>query len=156
VLLHNYGGNGLKCKVFNIRLADELADDEANLNKFLEGTSAKRIFASFAGMSWSTLIFYEEASDKVASNIPEEVILSPEEQELYDVLRTWRNEQAKAGELQPYIIANNLSLKHIVKKQVKTKDDLLQIKGFGAKRTEKYGDSILKVIESYMLEKNIG
>ena len=93
---------------------------------------------------------------KLTAKNAEEFILSPEEQELYDILRTWRNEQARADDLQPYIIANNLSLKHIAKKQVKTKEDLLQIKGFGAKRAEKYGDSILKVIGSYRVEKNMG
>lgn len=144
----------MKCKVYNIRLSDEFANDEANLNKFLDGIAVKRIFTSFTGMSWFTLIFYEEVPYKVNSKSSEEIVLSPEEQELYDILRNWRNEQAKAGDLQPYIIANNLSLKHMVKKQVKTKEDLLQIKGFGAKRTEKYGDGILKVIESYILETN--
>ncbi len=144
----------MKCKVYNIRLSDEFANDEANLNKFLDGIAVKRIFTSFTGMSWFTLIFYEEVPYKVNSKSSEEIVLSPEEQELYDILRNWRNEQAKAGDLQPYIIANNLSLKHMVKKQVKTKEDLLQIKGFGAKRTEKYGDDILKVIESYILETN--
>ncbi|MFB3764426.1 MAG: HRDC domain-containing protein [Methanotrichaceae archaeon] len=143
----------MKCKVFNIRLADGHDNDEANLNEFLEGIVAKRILASFTGMSWSTLIFYEEVSDKVVSKSAEEIILSPEEQELYDALRNWRNAHAKVSELQPYIIANNLTLKQIVKKQIKTKDDMLQIKGFGVKRTEKYGDSILEVIESYKNEK---
>ncbi|MGA9097656.1 MAG: HRDC domain-containing protein [Methanotrichaceae archaeon] len=146
----------MKCKIYNIRLSDEFANDEANLNRFLDGIAVKRIFTSFTGMSWFTLIFYEEVPDKITAKNAEEFILSPEEQELYDILRTWRNEQARADDLQPYIIANNLSLKHIAKKQVKTKEDLLQIKGFGAKRAEKYGDSILKVIGSYRVEKNMG
>jgi len=32
--------------------------------------------------------------------------------------------------------------------QVKTKEDLLQIKGFGEKRAEKYGDEILRVLNA--------
>lgn len=145
----------LKCKVFGIHLTNESANDEANLNKFLEGITPKRIYTSFNGMSWSGLIFYEETADKAASNKAEDIVLSPGEQELYDMLRCWRNEQARSDELQPYIISNNLSLKHIAKNQVRTKDDLLQIKGFGEKRTEKYGNSILKVIESYNNERKI-
>lgn len=143
----------LKCKVFGIHLTDESANGEANLNKFLEGITLKRIFTSFNGASWSALIFYEETGDKAASNKGEDIILSPGEQELYDMLRCWRNEQARTDELQPYIISNNISLKHIAKNQIRKKDDLLHIKGFGAKRAEKYGDSILKVIEIYNNER---
>lgn len=145
----------MKCKVLNIRLADEFVGDEEVLNKFLEGINAKRIFTSFTGIYWSALIFYEERPDKTPLKSAEDIILSPEEQEIYDRLRNWRNEQARANNLQPYIIANNLSLKHIAKRQVRTKEDLLQIKGFGAKRAEKYGDGIMKVMKLFMDEKEI-
>ena len=68
----------MKCKVFNIRLAESFASDEANLNKFLDGIAVKRIITSFAGMSWFTLIFYEEMPEKLALKNSDEIMLSPE------------------------------------------------------------------------------
>ncbi len=143
----------MKCKAFNIRLAEEHANDEIDLNNFMKDIEVKRIFTAFNGMFWSVLIFYREISNKEISNKTilnptEEIVLSSEEQKSYDALRTWRSEQAKKDGMQPYIIAHNLSLKQMVKMHVKTKDELLSVKGFGAKRVEKYGDNILKVIES--------
>jgi len=46
------------------------------------------------------------------------------------------------------MMAHNDSLMQIAILQVKNKEDLLQIKGFGEKRAEKYGDEILRVLSA--------
>jgi superfamily II DNA helicase RecQ len=46
------------------------------------------------------------------------------------------------------MIAHNDSLMQIAILQVKSKEDLLKIKGFGEKRAEKYGDEILRVLDA--------
>jgi hypothetical protein len=79
----------------------------------------------------------------------EDTTLTPTEEELYESLRRWRNNQATKEGLAPYMIAHNSWLKQMAKMCVKTKGDLLHVKGFGEKRAEKYGDDILKVVESF-------
>jgi superfamily II DNA helicase RecQ len=87
-----------------------------------------------------------EKPSKVESVPVEPTILTPEQEKNYSALRNWRNEQASQTGLAPYMIAHNDSLMQIAILQVKTKEDLLQIKGFGEKRAEKYGDEILSVL----------
>jgi ATP-dependent DNA helicase RecQ len=77
---------------------------------------------------------------------PEPIALTAEQEKSYAALRNWRNEQASQTGLAPYMIAHNDSLMQIAILQVKSKEDLLQIKGFGEKRAEKYGDEILKIL----------
>ncbi len=87
-----------------------------------------------------------EKSAKAHTIAPDLVVLTTEQEKTYAALRNWRNEQASQTGLAPYMIAHNDSLMQIAILQVKTKEDLLQIKGFGEKRAEKYGDEILSVL----------
>jgi superfamily II DNA helicase RecQ len=89
-----------------------------------------------------------EKPAKMEAVAPEPIVLTAEQEKIYAALRNWRNEQASENGLAPYMIAHNDSLMQIAILQVKTKEDLLQIKGFGEKRAEKYGDEILRVLSS--------
>ncbi|MEW5937059.1 MAG: HRDC domain-containing protein [Candidatus Thermoplasmatota archaeon] len=70
------------------------------------------------------------------------------EKEVYEALRKWRNTIAEMEGVPPYVIAHNAWLQEMAKSRCKTKEDLLQVKGFGKKRVEKYGGDILKVVKS--------
>jgi ATP-dependent DNA helicase RecQ len=89
-----------------------------------------------------------EKPAKAQNVAPEPIVLTAEQEKSYAALRNWRNEQASQTGLAPYMIAHNDSLMQIAIMQVKNKEDLLQIKGFGEKRAEKYGDDILRVLGS--------
>jgi len=150
----------MKCKVFNIRLSDGYGEsDESALNVFLENIKVSRIFSSVIGGNnpfCSVLIFYEYKAEEVKHILQaEEITLTPAEESLYEALRRWRNEQAAKEGIVPYMIAHNSWLKQMVKMHVKTKEDLLQIKGFGENRAEKYGDDILRVVEPFPCNKEI-
>ena len=142
----------MKCKVFNIRLQEEhTASDEAALDEFLNTVIPKRIFASITGDHddcWSVLLFYEDepSASSEEHDFEEGIILTPYEQMDYEDLRRWRSERANQDGLAPYMIAHNDCLKQMVKLPVKTREDLLRIKGFGQKRTEKYGEDILRIL----------
>jgi len=142
----------MKCKVFRIRLQEEYtASDEAALDEFLNVVTPKRILASIAGDHddcWSVLLFYEDepSASSEEHDLEEDIILTPYEQMDYEDLRRWRSERANQDGLAPYMIAHNDCLKQMVKLPVRTREDLLRIKGFGQKRTDKYGDDILKVL----------
>ncbi len=89
-----------------------------------------------------------EKSSKIESVPAEPIVLTAEQEKRYLALRNWRNEQAGENGLAPYMIAHNDSLMQIAILQVKSKEELLQIKGFGEKRAEKYGEDILEVLSA--------
>lgn len=57
-----------------------------------------------------------------------------------------RKELAKQEGIEPYLIYTNEQLDNLLKALPKTKDELKNVKGFGDKKIEKYGDMILSII----------
>lgn len=66
--------------------------------------------------------------------------------DLYQKLKTWRKAQAEEEKLPAFCIFSNQVLESIVKKRPQIKEELLNIKGFGEKKFEKYGKQILEII----------
>lgn len=66
--------------------------------------------------------------------------------ELYELLKKYRLNTSKAEGVKPYFIFNNTELDLLVHEKPKTREELLQIKGFGQKKIDKYGDAILSLI----------
>lgn len=66
--------------------------------------------------------------------------------DLYQKLKTWRKAQAEEEKLPAFCIFSNEVLESIVKKRPQIKEELLNIKGFGEKKFEKYGKQILEII----------
>jgi len=139
----------MKCKLLHIRLKKRYrAPDEAKTNEFLEGVNVKRIFAAVrGGLSpfWSALVFYEPEPREEGTTYVQEAQVTAEEEELYGKLRAWRNKRALEEDVPPYMIAHNAWLRQMVKLRPRTKEDLIEVKGFGAGRTERYGDDILRI-----------
>lgn len=163
----------MKCKTFKIHLqGDASGFEETELNKFLENVAVHRVFASVVNDEfWTTLVFYDEApppakksqfvktvneeiqtkpftekSAKAETAPPEPISLTAEEENIYAALRDWRNERAASDGLPPYMIAHNDSLMLMAKQRVKTIEELPNIKGFGEKRAQKYGEEILQIV----------
>jgi len=163
----------MKCKVFTIHLAEETRNlEEVKFNKFLEGVSVGQTFAQIINNEyWSILVFYDDVSTArsqtenyvetqnkpqpairspkpiIETPAPEPVILNTQEEAVFMALREWRNERANQDGLPPYMIAHNDSLMQIAKSHIETKEELIQIKGFGEKRADKYGDEILDILK---------
>lgn len=57
-----------------------------------------------------------------------------------------RKNLAKKEGVDPYIIYTNEQLDNLLKALPKTKDELINVKGFGEKKIEKFGDMILSII----------
>ncbi|HEY0048159.1 MAG TPA: hypothetical protein VGB68_02660, partial [Pyrinomonadaceae bacterium] len=121
----------MKCKTFKIRLqADARNHDEAELNKFLESIAVRQSFASIVGDEyWSVLVFYEDAfsgtqspaqdnftvqtpaapavrqsaakSVETEKPAPEPIILTPEQENKFNLLKQWRNERANQDGVPP-------------------------------------------------------
>ncbi len=173
----------MKCKTFKIHLREETGSfEEAKLDKFLENLNVHQIFSSTVNDEyWSVLIFYnDDSAAKIqnlddSANIVEEnskqksvagktakpenapaepIVLTADEEKIYAVLRGWRNEHSSRDGLPPYMIAHNDSLMMMAKVNPQTHDELIQIKGFGEKRAQKYGDEILQIIAAAKSEQS--
>jgi ATP-dependent DNA helicase RecQ len=67
--------------------------------------------------------------------------------ELFEALKKWRKDKAYKERIKPYIIFSDTSLIAISNNKPKTLDELLEIKGVGAKKIEAYGIELLNIIE---------
>jgi hypothetical protein len=66
--------------------------------------------------------------------------------ELFERLRGWRAELARAQNLPPYIIAHDKALMALSGAKPQTEQELVRVPGFGPKKAETYGEDILRII----------
>ena len=76
----------------------------------------------------------------------DEVII---DKELLNILKVWRREKANEEKIKPYIIFSDSSLIDIVNKLPKSKEELLEIRGIGEKKLDKYGIEIIELLDEY-------
>lgn len=97
---------------------------------------------------------YEELLQKVENG---EAAIVKEENEQKNVvenreeivrkLKAFRLEQSKKEKIKPYYIFNDAQMEGIINKNPQTKEELLQVSGFGTVKVEKYGDEILNILK---------
>lgn len=75
----------------------------------------------------------------------EEVI----DKELYNIFKSWRRDKAIKEDIKPYIIFSDSTLIEMVNRLPKNREELLNIKGIGEKKLDKYGDEIITLINEY-------
>ncbi|MGA1820571.1 MAG: HRDC domain-containing protein [Thermoplasmatota archaeon] len=75
--------------------------------------------------------------------LPSKDVPVPIDEEAYDRLRNVRNRIAREEGFPPFCVASNLSLVEIVNRGVSTKEELLEVPGFGQGRVEKYAAQLL-------------
>lgn len=71
--------------------------------------------------------------------------------ELFEALKKWRKEKAYKERIKPYIIFSDTSLIAISNSKPKTLNELLEIRGVGAKKIEAYGNELLHIVNSNVL-----
>ena len=65
---------------------------------------------------------------------------------LLEILKTWRLDQARSKGVPAYVIVNNRALEEISISKPQTKEELLAINGIGKAKLNKYGDTLLSII----------
>ncbi len=165
----------MQIKLFNLRLtAEHFQSDQDGLNAFLKGKKFKKSASQFVVGTenfWSVIVFYEEEntaaelpaealsanperpqtapSQKTEKALPaEEMLLTPEEEAVYQTLRHWRQTKAGEQDLPVFIVAHNSELMEIARSRPGSLEALTKIKGFGVQKTEKYGEEILAVLNA--------
>jgi len=101
---------------------------------------------------WGVMVLYQVPVG--ADEVPEEKEASREkfkfrerlseaQRGLFNALRDWRNEKAKAETVPPYIICTNEQLAQMVLMSPRTLEELAGVEGFGESRVQKHGREIL-------------
>jgi ATP-dependent DNA helicase RecQ len=72
--------------------------------------------------------------------------LGDDDRDLFERLRTWRAEVAKAASVPAYVVFADSVLVSIATARPASLDDLFAISGVGAKKLESYGDDVLLVV----------
>ena len=72
--------------------------------------------------------------------------LSGRDQDLFDALRLWRTDMAKARGVPPYVIFHDRTLAEIARERPASPDALRQISGVGEKKAQRYAEDVARII----------
>jgi superfamily II DNA helicase RecQ len=61
----------------------------------------------------------------------------------------YRLNKSREENIKPYYIYNDNQLKDLILKMLKNKEELKLVAGFGEKKSNKYGDDILKIMDKF-------
>lgn len=75
---------------------------------------------------------------------------------LLQKLKIWRKELSEELNAPAYVVASQRSLVDIANQLPYTADQLKAVKGFGAKKIERYGQDVIKLVSDYRQEKSLG
>jgi superfamily II DNA helicase RecQ len=65
---------------------------------------------------------------------------------LFERLRAWRLERARADEVPAYVVLHDATLRELATAKPASELDLAAVKGFGPTKLERYADDVLAVI----------
>lgn len=88
----------------------------------------------------------ESISEKTIS--ASESTTNLEDLQIYKELKKYRYNKSISEGVKAYYIFNNAQMEDLILKMPKNIDELLKISGFGPEKCKKYGDEILKIINS--------
>jgi len=77
---------------------------------------------------------------------PEPLTLTPEESQLFEVLRAWRKEKSKELDVPAFVILGDRTLRHLSQNRPINKLELEKVYGLGANKIERFGSEILKLL----------
>jgi ATP-dependent DNA helicase RecQ len=132
-------------------LIDRLVDDGFLLRDLDHEFKLIRLTPRGAAGTPDDLIAFDEKPERSESSRPTSESddgqdLSPDEQVLLRSLQEWRRERAIHDAVPAYVIAPNATLTEIARRRPASPVELVEIKGFGPTRVERYGDEILAIL----------
>jgi DNA helicase-2/ATP-dependent DNA helicase PcrA len=80
--------------------------------------------------------------------IPSRDRLHADDAALFDALRAWRLERARADKVAPFIIASDAVIALIAERRPRSEVELLPVPGIGPAKVERYGAEILAVVRA--------
>ena len=151
----------MKIKTFQIRIDDQLHQDEQIINEFMNRVTVKKTATEFVSSKvnyWSVLVYYENEINTKQDSImmapsekisfPADTPLNKEETAILSGLKLWRHDMSIKTSMPGYMICHNSELITIAKIKPKRLEDLAKIKGFSSQKIMKYGDNLLALLNS--------
>jgi ATP-dependent DNA helicase RecQ len=74
--------------------------------------------------------------------------LTPEAQALFDQLRQWRAEVAKAQNLPPFVIFHDSTLRAVAARRPQDMEALASISGIGERKLQAYGEELIRLVQT--------
>ena len=146
----------MNIRVFNIRLSKEFCIvDQNRMNEFLDSVEVKLTSTNFVTTGttdyWSAVVFYDikKSTEKPKEEKPNFEDLSQHEKEIFMALKQWRNDMDSDLGWSAFRICHNSHLMAIADAKPETLEELIQVKGFGEIRSEKYGEDILAILNAF-------
>jgi ATP-dependent DNA helicase RecQ len=90
-----------------------------------------------------------EQQPSVPQLIPQTLNETPEFAELRAYLREWRRATARSQDIPAFIVMHDTSLDDLCKKHPSSLTEIREVSGFGARKTELYGQQILDALERF-------
>ncbi len=90
-------------------------------------------------------------TEKAGKETKQKSPVRPQDQILWDALRTLRTELADKMGVPPYVIFHDASLQEMVRKRPRSSSDLLRISGVGEQKLDRYGSQFLNEIAKHPL-----
>ena len=75
--------------------------------------------------------------------------LAPGDEPLFEALRKWRSQQAKAAAVPAYVIFDDKTLTELATRRPGDRASLLRVPGIGPVKLERYGDDLLSVVAQH-------
>jgi ATP-dependent DNA helicase RecQ len=146
-----FGGLGELQKSKIDALIDRLVDDGYLLRDLDHEFKLIRLTQRGAATSPEDLLTYDENPERPkaprsAAEPVDDLDLSLDEQVVLRNLQDWRRERAVHDAVPPYVVAPNATLTEIARRRPASPRELVEIKGFGPTRVERYGDEILAIL----------
>ena len=88
-------------------------------------------------------------------NISEHEFSDPSYKELWEKLRSLRREISLEQNVPPYVIFHDATLKDLVQYQPDTLEKMKQLHGIGQKKSERYGEPFLRIIQKHVQQHGI-
>jgi len=135
--------------------------DDQELRQFIQGKKVaylREYFFVKNGQPFLTFVVHYESEPSPMQGINEppkkideswKKFLQQGDLPLYSHLRDWRRGQAEREGVPPYIVFTNKELAMIAHKRPRSKNQLGDIDGIGARKIEKYGEQILRMLEQF-------
>lgn len=151
-------------RIFTLRFSDAIEGfDDESLRAFMadkEIISVREHFFLKDNIPyWSVMLIYTAGSQQKAAagktdHIIEEKkedyrsLLDDRNMPLFNLIREWRNERALKDGVPPYVLFTNRQLAEIASKSPQSLNQLSAVEGVGKSKIEKYGNDILRIIQS--------
>ena len=143
--LKTYGEKGV------IELIDQLATHQVLEHGEQNGFPVIQLGASRAE-SCPPLAMPRRPRARTRSKSSLKVSMSRLEESVFERLRNWRRELARAWEKPAYVVASDRSLTHLAKIRPTTAGELAAVHGFGAKKVEVLQQELLPLMERIAAE----